>query len=264
MKHSLFTERVRSSNDRGELHLIAWAQSFRGFYAAFCSSAQSPYGTFFIDTEHCDAEFDTRSVREIVGWASARDVSIIVRVQEGGKFDTRQVLDFGAEGILVPQSRTAQDVADAINKGKYPSNRFPYGRRGVAGVIGNEFEQRSNAIPGDNELTTFIIQIETKEAVENIDEIVEVEGIDALFIGPSDLSCALGKYGERYCDEMRAATSKVLEAASRQGIPVATQGIFFTPDQLKALFDEGYKAAGYFGDIAAAIQLAPPPQQIRL
>lgn len=132
----------------------------------------------------------------------------------------KKCLDIGPSGILVPQIRSADDVRRVISWSKYP----PSGRRSVGIGRAHQYGLRfKEYIEHSNDETAVILQIENADAVANIESITNVDGVDALFVGPYDLSASLGQPGELDQPEVRKAIERVTTAAQEAGIPL---GIF--------------------------------------
>jgi 2-dehydro-3-deoxyglucarate aldolase/4-hydroxy-2-oxoheptanedioate aldolase len=144
----------------------------------------------------------------------------VVRVPENEEMWIKKSLDAGATGVIIPRVNTAGEAARAVHWSKYP----PEGGRGVgfarANLYGTRFQEH---VETANQRTAVIVQIEHIEAVRNIGEILAVPGIDALFIGPYDLSASLGKPGRVQDNDVREALSVVRAACSRKNMPI---GIF--------------------------------------
>jgi 2-keto-3-deoxy-L-rhamnonate aldolase RhmA len=147
-------------------------------------------------------------------------VPILVRVESGDEWGVRKALDCGAAGIIVPQLCSKEACEHVVQLAKYP----PLGRRGVglgrAACFGNEL---SAYLSRANEETAVVVQIEHIDAVQKIDQIVSVAGIDAVFVGPFDLSASLGKPGATDDPVVQEAISTVVKAAKARGI---SAGIF--------------------------------------
>lgn len=180
------------------------------------------------------------------------NVTPIVRVPSAGRehllFVIKQVLDLGPMGILVPHVDTAEDALAAVRAMRYPQPRGsayyePTGMRGVGlnwaarqwGLNGSDYAQRADLWPLNprGEMVLWLM-IETRQAVENIREIVRVPGIGGLFVGPTDLSFAMGL--PRGHPEVEQAMSQVLAACREAGVPCGT----FDPQVAKRL-REGYQ-----------------------
>ncbi len=185
----------------------------------------------FIDTEHGPI-----SHNEIVALVNAaRPCPCIVRVPDHSEVAIKSVLDLGVDGIIVPLVNSAEEAARVLSFAKYP----PQGRRsvGIARAQGYGFHF-ANYVQRANEDTAVILQIEHIDGVSDIDRILEVPGIDAIFLGPYDLSASLGKIGQITDPEVVAAIDKVKAAVSAKGLPLGLFGV--TADALSHAFSTGY------------------------
>lgn len=143
-----------------------------------------------IDTEH--GHLDFKEVLEHIRAASRSGVALIVRVQEIEQGVIKRVLDLGADGIIVPQICSAEEVERAVYFAKYP----PRGFRGVGGERATLWGRGLPRTRSANENTLVIPLIETVAAGKNIDSIMQVPGVDAFFFGPADFSSSSGHLGE--------------------------------------------------------------------
>ncbi len=161
------------------------------------------------DGEH--AAFSPRDIEEVIVGADLAGVPSLVRVPSTAPSTIGHALDSGAAGVLVPLVNTAEAAPTAAQLTRYP----PEGRRGAgpgrATLYGLE---REEAIANAREETVVAIQIETGTAVENLDAILQVEGVDLVFVGPNDLSHSLGRPPE---NELRAVIDEVLAKAEAAG-----------------------------------------------
>ena len=144
----------------------------------------------FVDSEHGPLETgDVLGILQAVG----DRIACIVRVPGAEEAPIKKVLDLGAEGIIVPQVSTVEQAESVVRYARYS----PSGSRGVglsrAHGYGLRFQQYLETA---NERIAVIVQAEHARAVENIESIVKVEGIDAVFVGPYDLAASLGKMGQ--------------------------------------------------------------------
>lgn len=143
----------------------------------------------FLETEH--APLLPHAVQRIV--QTAGNTPCLVRLSRSDEISIKRALDAGAAGIIVPQVNSAAHARLVVSYAKYA----PMGTRGIglnrASVYGLEF---GDYIAAANEATTVVVQAEHIDAVENIAEICEVEGVDAVLIGPYDLSASLNRTGK--------------------------------------------------------------------
>ena len=195
------------------------------------------------DTEHGPPSFETvdRLVQGVMGAGALP----LVRVVWNDMNAIKRALDTGAFGVVVPWVNSGEEAERAVAYTRY----MPEGLRGCAagrpssawGVTSQEYM----AIANDEILVA--VQIETKEAVENIDEIVSVEGVDATFIGPSDLSASMGVRGRYWDPDVVEAMDKVVEACDAAGV---APGIAFGRDleHCNELIEQGFRFIGVGGD----------------
>lgn len=171
-----------------------------------------------VDTEH--GPFDVESVQSFVRAAEGAEITPFVRVKDSARNSILKMLDVGAKGLIIPNVHTVDEVKQLVEYGKY----FPLGNRGVAPTSGSKFWTADYASQGldhyfevSNNETLLIPQCETRGCLENIEEIVNIEGIDGIFVGPYDLSTALGKPGQFEDQEVIDAIDRVLKACKDSG-----------------------------------------------
>lgn len=162
----------------------------------------------------------------------------LVRLSENNPYLIKRVLDAGAQGIIVPMIRTADEIKQAVESAQYP----PKGLRGIGYSRGNnyglDFEKYFNRFNND---VVVVAQIEDISAVNNIEEIFSVEEIDSFIIGPYDLSGSMNKTGCFDDPEVKAAIQKVFDAAKKRRI---TPGIHVIPpdvNEVRRRINEGFK-----------------------
>ena len=170
------------------------------------------YDWALIDLEH-GAGDEMASLTQMQALTAAGCVSI-VRVESNARQRVNRVLDFGAHGVMFPRIDTPEDARAAVAAMRYP----PSGVRGVA------FSNRACAfgsnlrpyLEGSSQLIT-VVQIESPEAVKNADAIAACDGVDVLFIGPSDLSYSMGMFAQFTNPEFEAAIRQTAAAAAAHG-----------------------------------------------
>jgi 4-hydroxy-2-oxoheptanedioate aldolase len=143
------------------------------------------------------------------------DATVFVRTDDPSKGKIQKILDAGAGGIMFPQFRNAQEAEQAVHSMYYP----PRGGRGMAKMVrAMQFGLRADDYIGNlDENLVSIIQIETLEAMKNIDAIASTPGVDVLFVGPNDLSLALGIFGQLQHKLYQDAIRVVADAARKHG-----------------------------------------------
>jgi 2-keto-3-deoxy-L-rhamnonate aldolase RhmA len=190
------------------------------------------YDWLFMDGEHSTlSTLDWQRMLQAVGGRSAG----IIRVAANTEREIKKFLDIGADGIIVPQVNSVEGARLAVACCKYP----PDGIRGV-GLARAQGYGRSFAdyMETANRSTAVIVQAEHIDAVNNIDEIVQVEGIDAVFIGPYDLSASMGRTGEVDHPEVVAAIERVGQACRQREIALGYFGT--SAESVLDYIDNGY------------------------
>ena len=194
--------------------------------------AGAGFDWLFVDMEH--GALDMADVQNILR-AAKPDVPCLVRVPANEEVWIKRCLDSGPAGIIFPHINSADDALRAVELSKYP----PQGVRSVgvgrASGFGSNFK---SYLANANPLTAVVIQIEHIDAVENIESIVNVDGIDALFVGPYDLSASMGKIGRLQDPEVRDAISRVRRSAQAADIPLGVFGA--DPERLLPHLEEGF------------------------
>jgi 2-keto-3-deoxy-L-rhamnonate aldolase RhmA len=189
-----------------------------------------------VDTEHAptDIEIVANLVRAIES-AGDESTAPLARVADNDPVRIKRVLDTGVSGVLVPMVETAEEAREAVEAVRYP----PEGVRGIAGSRGNDYgrELAAQVDSGGDHLVT-IVQVETERAVDNAAEIAAVEGVDALLVGPADLSGSLGFFGEYDSETFREAISEILDRAHDADTPVGT--LATTDEEIRLWAEYGY------------------------
>lgn len=196
---------------------------------------QSDFDWLVIDMEHSSISLETAQV--LVSVIEAKGCTPLVRVENNDPNIIKRVMDLGAHGVIVPQVNSKQDAERAVKSVKYP----PEGERGVglyrAQGYGEKFDEYKKWLKKES---VVIAQIENIKAVENIEEIVKVEGIDGLIIGPYDLSGSMGIPGEYKDKKVVEALKKVEEVCKKAGKPLGYHVIPPDHKELKEKIDSGY------------------------
>jgi len=189
---------------RHETQIGLWLALGDAYSGEICACAG--FDWVVIDGEH--GPNDVRSILAQLQTLAAYPVHPVVRPPVGDVALIKQMLDIGAQNLLIPMVETAEQARTLVSAVQYP----PRGVRGVGAALVRA--SRWNTIPGylDNadDGICLILQIETARGLENIKEIAGVEGVDALFIGPSDLSASLGHRGHPEHPEVQAAITDAI------------------------------------------------------
>lgn len=175
------------------------------------------YDWLWFEMEH--TTMSEESLLAMLQATNGSDVSTIVRAPWNDKTMIKRLLDTGVDGIIIPLVRTKQEAEDAVRAIKYP----PVGERGAGlaraqcyGLHMGEYLSTAN----DDVMT--ILMIEHIDAVNNIEEILSVPGVDSVMIGALDLSGSMGLLGQTSDPRVEEAVQKVLKASIKAGIPCGT------------------------------------------
>jgi 4-hydroxy-2-oxoheptanedioate aldolase len=190
----------------------------------------------FIDCEHSPMSLE--EVGKLVMAAELRGITPLVRVPQNLPEIILRYLDVGAMGILIPGLETVEDAKIAVSGSKYP----PEGVRGLAGVRGADFGlggPLGEYVKIANRETMVLGVVESQKGVENIEEILDTEGIDGVSIGTNDLSQSLGVPGQTNHPLVVEAVDKILAAGKKKGKPVG--GLIRGGETPKQYIEKGYQ-----------------------
>ncbi len=186
----------------------------------------------FLDMEH--GLLDIAAVQRILQAVGER-CACIVRIPANEEMWVKKALDTGADGLIFPHLNTAEEAARVAGWSRYP----PEGGRSIGIARAQAYGAKlKETLASANKELVLIAQAEHIQAVGNIEKILKVPGIDAVFVGPFDLSGSMGKPGRIMDDDVQAAMAKVRKACLKRGVPV---GIFAKDVEFaKKSFAEGY------------------------
>jgi 4-hydroxy-2-oxoheptanedioate aldolase len=155
-------------------------------------------------------------LQNLIRGAEAAGILPIVRTYDSSETAISKALDLGAKGVQIPQVQSAEQAREAVKAARY----FPKGERGVCRFVRaadyssmprNEYFERANE-------SLVILQVEGKQVLNRLDEILSVEGLDILFIGPYDLSQSLGVPGQVSHPSVVEAIRRIVEQAKQAGV----------------------------------------------
>lgn len=179
-----------------------------------------------IDTEHSTVGLDT--VKAMLQAAAPYPTQTVVRPGWNDAVEIKRILDAGAMSILVPYVQTAEEAARAVAAVRYP----PQGTRGVAGITrASRYGAVDHYIARANDEICLLVQVETAEALRNIEAIAAVPGVDGIFVGPADLAASLGHPGDTGAPAVRAAILDAIRRIRAAGKPAGILSL--DPDLLQ-------------------------------
>ena len=210
---------VKQALRRGEVQLGCAFAQFRSPEIPRILRA-SGFDWAFVDTEH--GNFSTETVQDLCRVSSLIGFCAVVRVAELHYSQVARALDCGAGGIVFPRVESAELLEQAVSWAKFP----PAGIRGFGLTnMAMNYQAASFAQMIDyfNENTLVVLQIETRRAVEAREELLSVAGVDAVMVGPADLSISLGVPGEFEHPKMVEAMEAIRDTCVRRGVAPGTQ-----------------------------------------
>ena len=206
--------------------------------------ALSGFDWIAIDLEH--SVITIREAEELIRVINLCGVTSLVRLTSNDPNQIKRVMDAGSCGVIVPMVKSIDDVKQAVDAVKYP----PYGKRSVglarAQQYGRSFDEY---LEWQKNQSIVIVQIEHIEAVNNLEAIFSVDGLDGYIIGPYDLSASLGIPGEFDNPIFLNAMERVKKVATDMKMIGGIHIIEPEPDQLKQRIAEGYQFIAYSLDI---------------
>jgi 2-dehydro-3-deoxyglucarate aldolase/4-hydroxy-2-oxoheptanedioate aldolase len=202
-----------------------------------------------IDMEHVPIEFrDTWQLLQAVACTNAMP---IVRLAANDAVLAKRALDMGAPTLMFPFVQNAEDARRAVASAKYP----PEGTRGYAAMHrASRYGTWGGYSVEINDATACIVQLETPEAIAQLEEIAAVPGVDALFVGPGDLSAALGQIGNLQNERVQAMILDAVRRARAIGKPIGIVGP--NPEMVRAFIQAGFNFVAIASDLGMMMRQA--------
>ena len=219
-----------------------------GLWSSLCSNivteivADSGFDWILLDTEHSPNEVpDLLSQMQALRGGTA---TAIVRPAWNDPVLIKRILDIGATCVLVPYVQNAEEARRAVAATRYP----PYGVRGVTGSgRAARYGRIRDYLREANAQICVLVQVETRTALEHLDEIAAVGGVDGVFIGPADLAASLGHAGNPQHGEVQAAIETAVRRLSALGKPAGI--LSFAPEEARRYIDWGCRFVAVGSDL---------------
>lgn len=238
-----FRDALRSQNGKAGRPLAGmWVCSGSPLIAELCAGAGLDW--LLVDAEHSPNGLESilAQLQAIHGYP----VHTLVRPPVNDTVVIKQYLDLGVQNLLIPMVNSVADAEAAVAATRYP----PQGVRGVGSALARA--ARWNRIPDylarASETVSVTVQIESAAAVEAVAEILAVEGVDAIFLGPSDLAASMGVLGQQEHPDVRAAVERCLAAAKAAGKPAGVNA--FNPATARSYMASGASFVLVGADVA--------------
>jgi 2-dehydro-3-deoxyglucarate aldolase len=237
MNRFMKIEKIRMNLQAGQSSIGSWMQIPNSSVAEIMG--QAGYDWVAIDLEH--GAISVHQLPSLFRALELGDTLPLVRVAEGSKKDCQQAMDAGAGGIIVPLVESSDQLKIARDSSRWP----PSGTRGVgfsrANLFGKNFSQNFS----ESQAPLLIAMIESSLGLENLDRILETEGLDAIFIGPYDLSASLGEPGNFEGDEFKEAVAHIKEKCKLMNIACGLHVVSPDPNEFQRRLGEGYRFVAY-------------------
>jgi hypothetical protein len=195
--------------------------------------ASAGFDWLLIDGEH--SPYSLEKIANLLRATDAYGIKQVVRVPVNDTAIIKQYLDLGAQNLMVPMVDSVAEAKKAVAAMHYP----PRGVRGVGSALARS--SRWNAVDNylgiASETVSLIVQIESKQAVDQAEEIAALDGVDAIFVGPSDLAASMGYLGQQTHPEVLAAVERTFAAARNHNKPVGVNA--FLTEQAQAYLKQG-------------------------
>lgn len=176
--------------------------------------SRMPFDWIWYDAEH--SPLNMENLQPMLQVARGGNATSLVRVPWNDMVHIKKALDIGAEGLIIPWVNNREQAEAAVQAAKYP----PMGIRGFGPrFLGSAGLDAAEYIRTANEEGFVMVQIETIEAMENLEDILTTPGVDAYLIGPNDLASSLGHLGDQSHPEVQAAIENIIDRSKKLGVP---------------------------------------------
>ena len=248
MAASPFQNPVKKLLRQGKKTAGAWVQTGSPVTAEIM--AQAGFDLIMLDLEH--APGDNMTLVHMCQALGGTDAVPMVRATWNDFVQIKRILDAGAYGVLVPYVNNREEAEAAVRACKYP----PEGIRGVAGSprAAGYGRNKGDYLGRANDELLILTAVETEEAVENLDDILSVPGLDGIFIGPMDLASSLGHFGDPGHSEVQAVIEKIEKKVLEAGKVLSS--LCSTWKAVGAMYERGYNMLMLMADGIALSQIA--------
>ncbi|MEX0282437.1 MAG: HpcH/HpaI aldolase/citrate lyase family protein [Arenibacterium sp.] len=232
----------------GETLIGCWVALADDYAAEIMGGAG--FDWLLIDGEH--APNDLRSIRAQLSVLERFDADPVVRLPVGETWMIKQLLDAGAQTLLIPMVESAEQARELVRACRYP----PAGIRGMGAALGRAsgFNTIPDYVTSADDQICLLVQVESRAGIEALDEILAVEGVDGVFIGPADLSADMGFQGNAETPEMRQLIGETLGRIAKAG---KSPGILGMSDGgIERYLSEGARFVAVAADVMLLAQAA--------
>ncbi|MEW6256222.1 MAG: HpcH/HpaI aldolase/citrate lyase family protein [Pseudomonadota bacterium] len=229
-------------------HALAAGERQIGLWCSLCSNitvelvSDSGFDWLLLDTEHSPNELP--AVLSQLQAARGGTATPIVRPSSNDPVQIKRLLDIGAPGLLIPYVQSVDEARRAVEATRYAPE-------GIRGVTGSGRASRYGRVPGylqkaESEIS-LLLQVETREAMEQLEAIASVPGVDGVFIGPADLSTSYGYHGVWSAPPMQALLKEAVDRLTALGKPAGI--LTANEEEARRFLDWGYRFVAVGADL---------------
>lgn len=252
MNRLIAIRNIRERLKQGGCSIGSWMQIPHASVAEIMG--QSGYDWVAIDMEH--GTFSAHQLPDLFRALELGGTLPLVRLAQGHTKDCKQALDAGAGGVIVPMVESEEQLISIRDACRWP----PAGTRGVGFSRANLFGKHFEAYRNEAQAPLLVAMIEHVRAVECLEEILSVEGLDAILIGPYDLSASMGLTAQFENQDFVEAMAKILKLALVKGVPCGIHVVAPSEEQLHQRIAEGYRFLAYSIDAVMFNQASVRPE----
>ena len=244
---------IRKKLQNGQVSIGTWQQIPHASISEILGHAG--YDWVAVDMEHGSISID--QLPNLFRALELADTLPLARIAESKSKDCKQALDAGAGGIIAPMIESASQLNRIRDACRWP----PAGQRGVGFSRANLFGKHFDEYIEEAQSPLLIAQIEHIRSVGNLEEILQVEGLDAIMIGPYDLSASMGFTAQFEHKEFRNAMNRIISLCDKHNIPCGDHVVEPNLEKIKMRIDEGYRFIAYGTDAVFLYHSAINPMQ---
>lgn len=242
MEHYKDNESLKKKIDAQQITIGSWITLAHPAIAEIM--AKAGFDWLAVDLEH--SVITIREAEELIRVIDLCGVVPLVRLSANDSMQIKRVMDAGAHGVIVPMVNSVVEAEQAVSAVRYP----PQGTRGVglarAQGYGSSFDKYLEWV---NKESVVIVQVEHIDAVNSLERILSVDGVDGFIVGPYDLSGSLGVPGQFDHPLMKDAMQRIETVGATSGKTPGIHVIEPKPDELKSRIEQGYRFVAYSVDI---------------
>ncbi len=240
MRENLVKKKLRG----GEVSVGVWVGTGHPDIAEMLGGMGFDWMLF--DMEHAPLSFET--VQMMMQGLNGSETLPMVRVSWNDIVLIKRALDIGAYGVVIPWVNTKKEAESAVSSCRYPKSG---GLRGCGPRRCSKYGLDVEYVDRADREILIVAQIETEEAVRNIEDILSVDGIDVCFVGPADLSMSLGVYGKFDHPRFKDAIQRILDAAKASGV---IPGFYTSSNNINERIAQGFRFVNLGSDKGLLIQ----------